>query len=178
MRYIFIILLWLTFYPVFAQKDDQDKTDQPQTAQPQSDDDQSSSNNLLDTATMNALKDSMNSKISQVFDIDMLMQCFQVRQLSSIGAITLLTKNKALADTVNKFEKDYEVNLMVHSFIDSKQFWPKLLFNKTKLTDWTSNTKNKPGVGFDIKFTPYGTGWLNRTFKAEIDRKSKRLNSS
>ena len=59
MRYIFIILLWLTFYPVFAQEDDQDKTDTKQTEQ--SDDEQSSSSNLLDTATMNALKDSMNS---------------------------------------------------------------------------------------------------------------------
>jgi hypothetical protein len=152
---LLILLFWLLGTASFAQET-------------QTNNQKSTSFNLADTATMNALKDSMSNRIGQIFDVDMLMQCLQVRQISSIGFITLLTKNKALADTVNKFQKDYEVNLMVHSYINSKQFWPNLLFNKDKLSDWTSDIKNKPGVGFDIKFTPQGTGWLTRKFKADI----------
>jgi len=151
---LLILLFWLLGTSIFAQQTTNSN--------------QQSSKSLVDTATLNAMKDSMSNRLGQVFDIDMLMQCLQVRQISSIGMVTLLTKNKSLADTVNKFEKDYGVNLMVHSYINSPQFWPNLLFNKDKLSDWTSNAQNKPGVGFDIKFTPKGSNWLDRTFKADI----------
>ncbi|MFT3738780.1 MAG: DNA/RNA non-specific endonuclease [Breznakibacter sp.] len=122
---------------------------------------------VVDTARLNAMKDSIRWRLTQFFDIDMFDKCLQVRQISNIKGLSLLKKNQSLADSVSLFEKGYETNIFVNSFVNSDQLWPRLLFNKDKTTDLVADTKNAPAVGFDIRFTPQGTG-DGRVFNVDI----------
>jgi hypothetical protein len=153
----FLLALFLTGYcSLFAQT-----TTTPSTT--------TSSTAIIDTARLTVIRDSLRKRINQVFDVDMIMKCFQVKQISALSGFTLLKKNHPLADTIDLFKTGYETNILVHSYINSTEFWPRLLFNPDKMTSLMADPANKPAAGFAISFTP---GYLNKNRVFDVAIKS------